>query len=274
MNKEVVSLIFSKDRALQLQAMLESFYIHCVDKEKMDVYVLYKCSVEEYVHQYDQLQKQFPGIKFVVETDLSEDINEILEGHEYVFFQVDDNIIFDTVEASVATKYLEEDVIGFSFRLGENITYCYMLRSEQKLPNFIELSDEVVKYNWIEEEFDFGYPLEVSSSVYRVLDVRPYLTKQNLTHLTMVEGILNKNKKDFELKKPFLACCKESKMFSLPLNNTSGAKNNRAGELRYYTERELANFFDSGKRIRIENLFDKSIVSCHQEFPIVFEDRK
>ncbi len=273
MNK-VVSIIFSKDRAMQLMAMLESFNINCLDKSIVDLFVIFKCTSCVHQRQYDFLQNTFRNVTFVKESCLADDINNIIEHYKYIFFQVDDNIVTGNIQLSDAIQCIESVVgaIGFSFRLGLNTNYCYMLRSNQRLPEFEQVNDEIIKFDWTKQEFDFGYPLEVSSSIYLVSDIKPYMTINNLTHLVMVEGTLNINRGNFESSKPYLCCYKNSRIFSLPLNNTSGAKDNRAGECKYYAEDDLANLFDSGKRIKVDGLVGLHTNSCHQEFPITFID--
>jgi len=272
--KTAVSIIFSKDRALQLRAMLESFQTNFLDAgEFVDLCVLYKASNEIYDRQYEQLRKEFPTVVFIKEFYLVEQIKDILSLYKYIFFQVDDNITTSPCFVMDAISCLENPhVLGFSYRLGKNTNYCYMLRSEQKIPVF---SPEGVKncYNWTEAEFDFGYPLEVSSSIYRSEDILPYMTDKNVPCLVMVEGTLNQHRNDFAVSKPYLCCYEYSRMFSLPLNNVSFHPENRAGELQYYLIEELAKLFDENKRIKVEDLYGIQTNSCHQEFPIFFENK-
>jgi hypothetical protein len=273
--KQVASIILSKDRALQLRAMLESFNTNFTDySEFVDLFVLYVASNDLYQFQYDKLAMEFPHVCFCKEEAIARDIRNIIGEHKFVFFQVDDNITTSPCFIEDALTALESpSVIGFSYRLGRNTSYCYMLRQNQKIPAFWRNSPSGICYDWRIEECDYGYPLEVSSSIYRVEDILPYMTDENVTCLVMIEGTLNKNKQDFAPKRPYLACYEYSRMFSLPLNNTSGHPDNRAGELKHYTEGELAELFDGGKRIKVENYYGVRTNSCHQEFPVEFEDK-
>jgi hypothetical protein len=206
-----------------------------------------------------------------------EQIRIVSSFYKYVFFQVDDNITVAPCFIRDAIQCLENPlVLGFSYRLGRNTNYCYMLRSEQRIPNFERIEHGGLKfiYNWTTAEYDFGYPLEVSSSVYRTEDILPYMTDENVPCLVMVEGTLNVHRNDFKEKRPYLCCYENSRMFSLPLNNVSFHPENRAGELKYYSAEELAVLFDQSQRIKVEDFYGILTNSCHQEFPIVFEDIK
>jgi len=46
-------LVFSRDRAMQLDATLRSFFLHCEDPERADVMVLYRATTPTHAEQYD-----------------------------------------------------------------------------------------------------------------------------------------------------------------------------------------------------------------------------
>ena len=74
MNKRysIIGLVFSKDRALQLQATIESFLLHC--SEDVEICVLYKATNELHQEQYENLQAKFPDISFVSSAERSSTI--------------------------------------------------------------------------------------------------------------------------------------------------------------------------------------------------------
>lgn len=271
----VASIIFSKDRALLLRATLESFRDNFMDHlEFVDTYVIYKCSNEVYEKQYAQLKEEFPFVNFIKESSLILHVRSLLSRYKYVFFQVDDNIVNNVCFVEDALKCLETPkVLGFSYRLGKNITYCYMADCPQRLPSFNSCwSPQIQIYIWKEEEHDFGYPLELSSTIYRSEDILQYAAG-DIT-VNSFENTLNSHKFDFAKNRPFLCCYDFSRMFSLPSNNVANTPGNRVGTLRYYTEEELASIFDAGKRIKVENFYGIRTTSPHQEFPITFEEIK
>ena len=57
-------LIFSKDRAMQLLALLESLESQCLDFEESIVTILYRTTSTQHQKQYIQIQKMFPSISF------------------------------------------------------------------------------------------------------------------------------------------------------------------------------------------------------------------
>ena len=54
---QIIGLIFSKDRAMQLDGTLRSFYMHCKDAQSTDLTVIYKTSNALHDKLYDALKK-------------------------------------------------------------------------------------------------------------------------------------------------------------------------------------------------------------------------
>jgi len=72
-------IVFSKDRALQLDATLRSFFSHCQDgREDVSVHVIYKNSNELHAHQYKELSRLHPQVQFVQQKDFRWDLIQIL----------------------------------------------------------------------------------------------------------------------------------------------------------------------------------------------------
>lgn len=76
-------LIFSKDRAMQLEATLRSFFLVVQDAQDASVTVLFTTSADKYAAQYRYLVELFPQVKFVEQKNFQEDVCNILLGeHE------------------------------------------------------------------------------------------------------------------------------------------------------------------------------------------------
>ena len=59
-------LIFSKDRAMQLDSCLSSLFSTCIDAEKLDISVLYKASDIYSEAQYRTLGEYYTEINFFI----------------------------------------------------------------------------------------------------------------------------------------------------------------------------------------------------------------
>ncbi|MBM4053454.1 MAG: glycosyltransferase [Planctomycetes bacterium] len=272
----IVGLIFSKDRAMQLDATLRSFYLHCGDADTLDLKVVYKTSNAVYEKQYEDLKKDYTDVMFIKEVDFKEQVLSTVRKYAYVLFMVDDNVFVRKFYISNLTNSLSENknAIGFSLRLGENTVYCYALHSSQNPPKFINVTNDIRKYDWTTAELDFGYPLEVSSSLYRVKELYPLLVQVNFKNPNTLEDQLATNKHIYAKTRPIILCSKLSLTFCAPLNMVQDVCDNRAGNENCYSSEMLANKFGEGYRIDVEKYTDFIPNACHQEVPLDFINSK
>lgn len=272
-------IVFSKDRALQLDATIQSLYANCIDIDEVDVSILYTTTLELYENQYKMLIDTYSSIHFIREKDFKNDLIKLVDvtKYSYIMFVVDDTIFIREFNTKDIINSLEENdnTLGFSLRVGMNTTYCYMQDRKQILPEFTSLPNRLLKYNWKKSEGDFAYPLEVSSSVYGIIFIFGIVTLGAYSNPNQLEALLHKSvtiPAYFELDN--LLCYKTSRAISLPLNKVQTThKTNRCDTSQDNTIENLAKLFDDGHRINIKAY--KYIVSdsVHKELPLVFKER-
>jgi hypothetical protein len=78
MNNELTGIIFSYDRAMQLDGLLRSFYLHCLDPHLVELTVLYKVSDEHNQAQYLTLIHDYPQVSFVLQNNFYTDVIDLL----------------------------------------------------------------------------------------------------------------------------------------------------------------------------------------------------
>jgi len=269
--KDYIALIFSKDRAMQLQATIESFLLHCQDEDSIDLVVLYKTSNELHGGQYTELKKRFSGIDFVEESKFREQVLSTIEKCNYILFLVDDNIFvkpFSVRDIATALQR-EKDAVGFSLRLGRNTNYCYPLGLRQEMPEFGEVSTGILKYYWPDAEYDFGYPLEVSSSVYRCQDMLQLLNRKEFVNPNTLESLMNQNKNLYN-SLPYLLTYEESVTFANPVNIVQNVYENKHGTINNYTSEDLADCFSQGMAVDVEQYIGLTPNAAHQEEELYF----
>lgn len=273
-NSGIGGLIFSRDRAMQLQATIESFFLHCRDSRQIKLSVLYKATNRLNQCQYNRLEEKFGNISFIREVSFKEQLIRITEKFEYVLFLVDDNLFVRDFHLADVTGTLQHtaDAIGFSLRLGKNTNYCYSRDVKQSLPVFRQADTGVLKYNWTQAECDFGYPLELSSSVYRVSDILRLLAQLEFANPNVLEDMMAVNAAAYAAARAALLCYENSVAFCNPVNKVQSVFNNRTcGDHRYSADR-LAEMFEDGLRIDVEKYSNFLPNSCHQEVPLYFRE--
>ncbi len=270
---KITGLIFSKDRAMQLDAALSSLFLHCRDIRVLHCQVLYTVSDSFPEGQYHRLTKEYNSVEFIRETDFRNQVLSDLESYEYVLFSVDDTIFVRDFSLQNITQMLQNnpDALGFSLRLGTNTTYSYPRDISQELPVFTEIDINTLKYDWTTAQGDFGYPLEISSSVYRVNDIFPLLRQIDFTNPNTLEGQMAANRHLFGDKENCLMCGNRSIAFCNPVNIVQDVCRNRAGNNPRYSIAELSRMFEQGYRIDVEKYAGFVPNACHQEVELQFK---
>jgi hypothetical protein len=206
------------------------------------------------------------------ESSFKTDLLGLVDGADAIFFLVDDTLIVGEVPLGLAVRCLDahRDLVGFSLRLGRNTTYCYPMDSPQRRPRFSDLGDGVLAFDWTEGEYDFGYPLELSSSIYRASDIRPLLIELPYQDPNTLEAALAVSLQGFRLERPRLACLTESVAVSVPANIVQTAWRNRVGSDPNLDRRSLLARYEGGERIDVDSYRGFVPDACHQELGYVF----
>ena len=282
----ILVTVFSRDRALQLQATLDSFMFHVSDAVSAQVVVLYRASSARYASQYRVLMGEFGSrVRFVEEVDFRGQVVDILRGSTEgtggghrprgngCLFLVDDSIFVRQTRLGDVLAVLRStpDALGFSLRLGRNTTYCYSLSRAQTLPRFDELGNGVLKSIWPGADGDFGYPLEISSSMYDLQIVQDLIGGLKFDSPSSLESQMSLRAREFRGRQPALLCCEQSVAFCIPLNRVQEVFRNRLGAARRFSPEQLADLFDQGMRIDVHALDGFAPRACHQEVELDFK---
>lgn len=271
----MVGLIFSKDRAMQLDAVLQSLYLHCQDIEKIELKVIYTVSSLLHAEQYTQLAQQFQNVAFIKESAFKTQVVASIADYTYVAFLVDDNLVVGDFSVTAMAESLQAnaDALGFSLRLGRNSSFCYPQQQPQACPQFIAVSEGFLKFNWTAGQYDFGYPLEVSSSMYCVSDLLGILQQAYYYNPNTLEIVLASHCPIFAGCKNMLLCNQYALMFCNPVNIVQSTCNNLSGLKVHYTIEQLAQLFAAGYRIDVEKYSGFVPHACHQEVALLFTDK-
>lgn len=293
---------------MQLDATLRSFFLHCRDANQVHLFVIYKTSGLPHAEQYALLAREYPRVGFIRQEVFRRDVLELIIAKStlrsigslrrwlmgkgpwlgrlgtcritfdhvcYVLFLVDDNIFVRDFSLHEIQEKLEAypRALGFSLRLGANTRYCYPLDKPQKVPKLTRVDSDVMMFDWAsagDSGHDFGYPLEVSSSVYRVSELFPLLGQLPFQNPNALEGQMAAHTHRFRADHPLLLCCERSVTFCAPLNRVQTVSENRVSAVPAYSAERLAQMFDEGYRIKVEAYSGFVPNGCHQEVELLF----
>jgi hypothetical protein len=302
----ILGVIFSKDRAMQLDATLRSFYLHCADANEAQMHVVYKTSSDLHARQYASLEQIYPEVHFHPEGVLRNDLlglmkeaaqpawmmalshrvrearrrrlwlqlwSGFLEFPRYVLFLVDDNLFVRDFTLKDITHALASHVnaLGFSLRLGKNINYSYPWDKSATQPEFKPARQNISVFRWMDAVDEFNYPLELSSSIYRLDEMLTLLEKLKFENPNRLEAQMAKSTGRFEKNLPDLLCYNISVTFCNPVNRVQDVYKNRAGQIEGFSSEELASLFEKGRRVQVESYSGFMNNACHQEVELHFD---
>jgi hypothetical protein len=254
-------IIFSKDRACQLDLLLNSMQKLFRENSHYEPIVLYTTSDVHYKYGYQQLKKQYKNVKFIKERSFKINlINNIDQDKEYTVFFVDDNVWKEPFSINSNQLLLmkeDPDILCLSLRLDPNLSYCYTHNSKMKPPEF----DQNLCWNWAGEEYDFGYPMSLDGHIFRTKEILTLISKLQYTNPNSLEGKLS----EVPLKNEKMMCLKKAPIFNLPINKVQKHNTNRHGNVsaKYLNERFLL-----GYRIALSPIIGFRNNACHQEVDI------
>lgn len=173
------SIIFSKDKAVQLRLLLES-----IKKNTDGIFnltVIYSASKEEFDKGYEKLKLEdvSTGVKWIQQTEFKNNVLQALQTNaDHSCFFMDDDVMYGKFDTEKILKTLKEDqdVFCFSLRLGMNTKFCYRLGTGNNLQSE-EHVNGVIKWDWTKNYLDYGYPLSLNGHLFRTRDIMK-LTKQ------------------------------------------------------------------------------------------------
>ena len=160
-------VVFSMDRALQLDGLLRSFFLN--KKGDCDIKVIYRTSNDEHKKSYQEVEARFKGkVEFFEETGsfkstLVNVLNQLKSGK--LFFLVDDIIFTENFDCGFLSK-IDTSKYIFSLRMGNHLNYSYVVDKAQRLPGFIDKNDEYLYWDWSKSELDWAYPLSVDGHIF------------------------------------------------------------------------------------------------------------
>lgn len=239
-------IYYSKNRAMQLQASLDSLEINTRGMFN-DIRAIYVATDSDYQKGYDILAERKPYLKMIrQEGDLKDlTINNIV--HPYIMLAADDDIFYRPL-AKNWRGMMTDDVECFSMRHGLNIDYCYPLARANPLKRCEHLG-EFIKWRWADESDDWAYPLSTISHIFRSDDLisRTKRISVPIKNLNEYEGHLQAFVRE---ARPYMVAWKKGGVFGVPANKVNDTHNNRSGLKYSYTIDEL------NKRYLAEEVID------------------
>ncbi len=273
-DKQADIVVFSRDRPLQLYALLESTQRYI--KNYKTISVIYYASNDRFFYAYEELKDSFPDVHFILQKNLNTDFEPLLkkeiykESTPYILFSVDDVIVKDEVDLKQCIEAMENfSAYHFSLGLGKNIDYSYQGGFHQDLPFHLFLEPGLLAWQIDAAPGEWSKAQCISMTLYRRDGVQHAVEKFNFKDPLHFEKNWTKyRKRNVKLKRNRIALAFEtSKVVGVPLGLMK--KHN----INFYSPIELLNKFELGLKIHIDSLEQIKNTSTYIEYLPIFVKR-
>lgn len=267
-NSAAAIIIFSKDRALQLDALLSSYFKYT--QNSRPIYVLFSVSDKEYEKGYTLLQEKWfnRAIQFIQEKEFKKDLIQLIDSLKInkLCFLVDDILFKTSVDLDPFFEINPKKYVA-SLRMGEHLNYAYTMQKKQSLPAFKQFNkgQEMISWNFNEAVLDWNYPLSVDGHLFDYSEIKILIEELNYRAPNSFEEALQIMNPLFQKRTG--VCYKLSKIVNNPCNKVQEENNNIAGDI---SVEELNKRWLEGYTIRYEQYEDIKNESAHYELPIEF----
>lgn len=264
-------IVFSKDRALQLHALLSSYSENVASPAPL--HILYCVSTPLHQKAYDEVMEIFSD-KFSFTRQSSavsfkDDLVRLLESlnARKAFFLVDDILVIEKFNIE-DFALLDTDKTVPSLRMGLNLKNCYTVQKEQPLPELMpnhDINDNKIFWKWDQGLYDWAYPLSVDGHLF---------SKQEITAITKLINFSSPNSYEHQLQKfhRFFRIragvgYKKSRIVNIPCNKVQKVNKNIHGNIH---QDFLLDKWMNGYQMDYRNIYGYLNTSAHEEIPFGF----
>lgn len=260
----ITCIIFSKDRPLQLYALLESISKRWYGT--INYKIIYKASSSSYTDAYDlckdestdlNLQIEWIEQKLTFKEVLLSTLSQVTSNR--LLFLTDDNVAIAEFDTKTLPVFNHPEQI-ISLRHSPKITSSYNLRrSKIKQPFFERTSDKsVLGFRWFEGSGEWADPYSLDGHIYSTSHIKSiihfsaFLAPNSLELSMKYFGFLQSQSKAY--------CYPQTVIVNIPLNLTQTEWRNRHNGLELH---EALSLWQSGLKLDVDSISVDQLTSTH-----------
>lgn len=267
----IICLIFSRNRAIQLYALLNSYFKYV--QHPCEVIIMYSADEGAQAASYEQLgtlvaAKGWP-VKMIRERNFREDLIHQLEQlqQKQVFFLVDDILFIRPMDLHDWKNIDTAEYIP-SIRLGKNIDYSYAHQHAQPVPALKATDHDLYTWNWMDGEYDWGYPLSVDGNIFSRAEMLALIKSISFKAPNSLERELQRARPFFLQRKGITYGL--PRIVNNPCNKVQVEIDNPSGNV---SPEYLLQKWNDGYELDIDKYDAIKTNSVHQELELIFKKR-
>jgi hypothetical protein len=270
------TIIFSKDRACQLDLLLRSFKHYFVEWRQLNVSIICKATNGAFKKGYDKTLIRHPEFKFIFETNFRSDLCRCNFSKDKTMFFVDDDVFINPVSLNDNVFKLFEqnkDITCISLRMNPLVNSCYT--QKQRPAKTPPLSNDLI-WNWriaAQSDLwqgypsDWGYPMSVDGHIFRTNEVLNKIQMLNYQSPNFFEGALASTM----VNGSQMICFKNSIIFNNPINKVQTSNGNEAGIIKGCSAEFINDRYISGEYLDFTPYTNIRLLAPHQEESLFFK---
>lgn len=265
-------IVFSKDRACQLDLHLRSLAANFKEFNQNEINVVYDFSDLQYLEGYQKLMEQtYSNVKFYNDNQFGSLKNTLTElmrlENKFTMYLCDDIIFvnpFSLNDKEIQIVKTEKDVMSTSLRLWKGIDFCYATNSSSPTPNFIK----DFCWDWRTAIGDWGYPMSCDGNIYLTKFLSSKNAAINYVYPNHFEAALASTA---DRNVPLTACyLSEPKLINIPANIVQNVYSNRHANIK--TPAILNQLWLRDKILDLDFYLGKKFNSVHVELDLKFKE--
>ena len=274
-------IIFSKDRAAQLDALIRSIREQVEDFKTRGRWAVIHTASSDALSDGYSLLKEKPhsaDFNFVDEREDGRAFKQIVvetmrEQHEatgdpHCMFLVDDNVFKAPLPRETKQQRVFEatpEILCLSLRMQPGYDFSHPMNKRGKKPGW----PWSLEWRWPGAKGDWGYPMSVDGHLFRFSELMPIVEACDFKNPNSFEAELARRANK---KQPWMICMKRAPVVNLPVNIVQSTFKNRAGEEHAISVEELNNAYLAGKRVALGPIYALgNNRGPHHEMPIELE---
>mgnify|MGYP000924416354 CR=1 FL=1 len=241
------AIVFSRNRAIQLHALLSSYFNHVT--HPVPLHILFTCT-PEHERSYQDLQELFREhpVTFHRETDFKPQLEELMErlSVQKLFFMTDDALFIQRIDLRDFLRFNPLKALP-TLTKGLDNTFCFTKNCPQILPPLVEEYPGMHSWYWYQatDAPEWSYPLSLDGTLFHRAEILHYIRRTSYKAPNSLEGNLQLFLPVFDHRKGI--CFSRTPYVNVPCNLTqSECKNRSTGA---FTVEELLQKWCEGYRI-------------------------
>lgn len=264
-------VIFSKNRAMQLDALLRSLKKNFAQYDSSLVSVIWKGD-KGFKGGYTKIKNKFPEVNMIHEDNFKQQtVGCIDEEQQFTMFLVDDIIFklpFSEHDSPFQSMMVTSYLWSLSLRLDHTINYCYAINSSQEVPK--SMTPDYSVWDWTTAQGDWNYPMSLDGNVYHTWQIKKVIRSLEFSNPNELESKMDTYAKTGVGVPSRLICYYDkSRLLNVPANRVQDNFQNRF-ENSWSAEELNKKFYHENMIIDISEVSSVKNTSCHWALDYTF----